>query len=181
MFSIFTKKKITEEKLANFMANSTLKLVESGFDDVIEIIENDPEFEVKPSLDSNNIDAFLLIIIAGNLKMIEGKFDTARTARLLDKIYRKLGHHLNAEPSILRETIAKYQSWMGRINHPSKNVHYAMSKAIFFRYELNQYQTEYFKNMNTPNPISLKRLDDIVGQFIFDWSEFQENFRLTEG
>jgi hypothetical protein len=60
-------------------------------------------------------------------------------------------------------------------------VHYAMSKAIFFRYELNQYQTEYFKNMNTPNPISLKRLDDIVGQFIFDWSEFQENYRLTEG
>ena len=42
MFSIFTKKKITAEKLANFMANSTLKLVESGFDDVIEIIENPP-------------------------------------------------------------------------------------------------------------------------------------------
>jgi len=60
-------------------------------------------------------------------------------------------------------------------------VHYAMSKGVFFKYGLNDYQTEYFKNMNTPNPIFLKRLDEIIGQFIFNWPDIQENYRITEG
>ncbi|GAB5539080.1 MAG: hypothetical protein Salg2KO_11830 [Salibacteraceae bacterium] len=180
MFTIFKKKKLTEDKLANFFVNSTLKLVETGFDDVVEIIKNDPEFETPPVLDRNQIDPFLLIVIAGNIKLLEGRFDTARNARLTEKIYRKLASQLSVEPSILKETIAKYQSWMGRINHPSKNVHYAMSKGVFFKYNLNQYQGEYFRNMNTPNPISLKRLDDVVGQFIFNWDELQENYRVAE-
>ena len=81
---------------------------------------------------------------------------------------------------VLKETIAKYQSWMGRINHPSKNTLYAMSKGVFFKYELNQFQKDYFRNMNTPNPIFLKRLDEVIQQFVFDWAQVKEEFRVTE-
>ena len=55
-----------------------------------------------------------------------------------------------------------------------------MSKGVFFKYGLNDYQSDYFKNMNTPNPIFLKRLDEIVGQFIFDWAEMQDTYRIVE-
>jgi len=51
---------------------------------------------------------------------------------------------------------------------------------VFFKYDLNQYQTDYFRNMNTPNPIFLKRLDEIINQFVFDWQELKEKYRVVE-
>lgn len=181
MFAIFKKKKITEDQLANFFVNSTIKLVEEGFGDVAEIINNDPEFVQKPSVLKEDFDRFLLVVIAGNLKLMEQHFESVKDVRLTEKIFRKLGVALGVEPSILKETIAKYQSWMGRINHPSKNTLYAMSKGVFFKYDLNQYQKDYFKNMNTPNPIFLKRLDEVIQQFVFDWTQLKEDYRIVEG
>lgn len=180
MFTIFKKKRLTEDQLANFFVNSILQLTENGFEDVCEIINSDPEFAVSPNLDKEASDQFLLVILAGNIQLLAKHFDNTRDVRLAEKIYRKLAGVFSAEPAVIKETIAKYQSWMGRINHPSKNVHYAMSKAIFYKYDLNQFQTDYFRNMNTPNPIFLKRLDEIVGQFIFDWVDLKENYRITE-
>jgi hypothetical protein len=180
MFTIFKKKKLSEDQLANFFVNSTLKLVETGFEDVAEIINNDPEFLSRPCIESDDSDQFLLIVIAGNLKIQSSQFDNLKGARLAEKIYRKLGSTLQVEPAVLKETIAKYQSWMGRINHPSKNMHYAMSKGVFFKYELNKFQSDYFRNMNTPNPIFLKRLDEVIGQFIFNWTEIQDTYRIVE-
>lgn len=181
MFSIFTKKKLTEDQLANFFVNSTIQLVETGFEDVVEIINNDPEFVKSPSISNDAYDQFLLIVIAGNLQILSKKFDSVRGARLTDKVFRKMATVLQSEPALIKESIAKYQSWMGRINHPSKNPHYAMSKGVFYKYGLNEFQADYFRNMNTPNPIFLKRLDEIVGQFIFDWEGVTEDFRLVEG
>ena len=59
-------------------------------------------------------------------------------------------------------------------------MHYAMSKGVFFKYELNKFQSDYFRNMNTPNPIFLKRLDEVIGQFIFNWTEIQDTYRIVE-
>lgn len=179
MFTIFKKKKLSEDQLAKFFVNSTIQLMESGFEDVVEIINNDPKFALSPSISKEDGDQFLLIVIAGNIKLLSDYFESVKGARIAERIYRKLGSTLMTEPAVLKETIAKYQSWMGRINHPSKNVQYAMSKGVFFKYGLNDYQSDYFKNMNTPNPIFLKRLDEIVGQFIFDWSNIQETYRIV--
>lgn len=180
MFALFKKKKLTEDQLANFFVNSIIQLVDNGFEDVVEIINNDPEFAKSPNLQKEDTDRFLLIIIAGNMKILSGRFETLKDARLAEKIFRKFSSILRVEPGVLKETISKYQSWMSRINHPSKNTHYAMSKGIFYKYGLNQFQTDYFRNMNTPNPIFLKRLDEVVSQFIFNWNDIQENYRIVE-
>ena len=37
---------------------------------------------------------------------------------------------------------------------------YGMSKAVFHKYGLNEYQDEYFRRMQAPNPLFLKRMDD---------------------
>ncbi|MEX2595433.1 MAG: hypothetical protein WEC59_00780 [Salibacteraceae bacterium] len=180
MFTIFKKKKITEDQLANFFVNTTLQLVEEGFKDVAEIINNDAEFLIQPQVSEEDFDRFLLVVIAGNMKLMNAHFESVKDVRIAEKIYRKLAKALGVEPMVLKETINKYQSWMSRINHPSKNTLYAMSKGVFFKYELNQFQKDYFRNMNTPNPIFLKRLDEIVSQFIFDWSEIKDNYRVSE-
>ncbi|NQV52308.1 MAG: hypothetical protein HQ500_03955 [Flavobacteriales bacterium] len=180
MFTILRKKKLTEDQLANFFANSILRLVEEGFADVAEIVNNDPEFLSRPNLEKSDSDKFLLVIIAGNMKLLGNHFESVKDVRITEKIYRKLAVALSVDPMVLKETIAKYQSWMNRINHPSKNTRYAMSKGVFFKYDLNQFQTDYFRNMNTPNPIFLKRLDEIISQFIFDWDEVRVKYRVVE-
>jgi len=179
MFTIFKKKKLTEDQLANFFVNSILSLVEEGFQDVVEIINNDPEFIKTPNISKEDYDRFLLVVIAGNIKLMSEHFDSVKDVRITEKIYRKLGTALSVEPMTLKETIAKYQSWMSRINHPSKNTCYAMSKGVFFKYDLNQFQSDYFRNMNTPNPIFLKRLDEVINQFLFNWSDIKENYRIS--
>ncbi|HAQ71310.1 hypothetical protein N9545_04010 [Salibacteraceae bacterium] len=179
MFTIFKKKKLTEDQLANFFVNSIVNLVEQGFQDVVEIINNDPEFVTTPNISKEDYDKFLLVVVAGNIKLMSEHFDSVKDVRITEKIYRKLGSALSVEPMTLKETIAKYQSWMSRINHPSKNTRYAMSKGVFFKYELNQFQSDYFRNMNTPNPIFLKRLDEVISQFLFNWNDIKENYRIS--
>jgi len=179
MFTIFKKKKLTEDQLANFFVNSIVNLVEQGFQDVVEIINNDPEFVTTPNISKEDYDKFLLVVVAGNIKLMSDHFDSVKDVRITEKIYRKLGSALSVEPMTLKETIAKYQSWMSRINHPSKNTRYAMSKGVFFKYELNQFQSDYFRNMNTPNPIFLKRLDEVISQFLFNWNDIKENYRIS--
>jgi len=77
---------------------------------------------------------------------------------------------------ILRE----YQSYLNRVNHPSNNNLYAMSKAVFFKYDLGKYQEDYFKNMNAPNPLFLKRLDEAMKLFLFNWANTNENYQIIE-
>ena len=38
-----------------------------------------------------------------------------------------------------------------------------------------QFQEEYFKNVNCPNPIFLKRLDNAVVHFMWNWEEVADS------
>lgn len=180
MLSFLTKRKLSEEKLAECFTAGILQLVDSGFPDVAELINEDPEFENAPNISSKAADKFLLIVIAGNLAFVPKLFNSYQDVRILEGIYNKLSLALNIEKEKLKQLVASYQSYMNRINMPSKNIHYAMSKAVFFKYELNQYQVSYFQKMNSPNPLFLKRLDDIVEHFIWNWEEIKSKYKLVE-
>lgn len=180
MLTLFRKKKLSEDKTANIFVNSIFDMVDNGFPDVAALINEDPEFILPPNLAVEDSGRFLLIVIAGNLKFIPKYFDNYQDVRLIDRSTRKFAQALGVDAGSLKETIANYQSFFSRINHPSKNTHYAMSKAIFFKYELNQFQSDYFKNMKTPNPIFLKRLDEITGHFIYDWPTLVDKYRIAD-
>jgi hypothetical protein len=49
---------------------------------------------------------------------------------------------------------------------------------VFYKYELNQYQDEYFMRENAPNPIFKKNLDDVMRNFVWDWSAFTEKYKV---
>lgn len=180
MLSFLTKKKLTEDKLAQFFVNSTLTTIEEGFPEVCALIQDDPEFKTPPTIAPNDGDKFLMIILAGNLEMLPKNFTDYQDIRLMDKIYRKLSISFDMELEALKKAINSYQQYMKRVNHPSKNTHYAMSKAIFYKYGLNEFQQDYFRKMKTPNPIFLKRLDEIVAMFIWDWDGFKEKYKIVE-
>ena len=95
-------------------------------------------------------------------------------------VYEKLSKVFEMPVARLKYIIEDHHAFFAKVNYPSKNTHYAMSKAVFFKYNLNEHQKEYFKNMNTPNPIFLKHLDEVVFQFIIDWELFSEKYKITE-
>jgi hypothetical protein len=76
--------------------------------------------------------------------------------------------------------VREYQKFMQRINHPSKNMVYAMSKAVFQKYELNDFQDEYFKRLQSPNPLFLKRMDQVMINFLWDWDSFFKKYKIDE-
>ena len=180
MFDILFKKKITEDKLADYFVNSLIHLVDSSFEDVSAIINNDPSFVQHPQIAVNNSDEFLMIVIAGNLLYIPNYFNDYQDIRITDQIIRKFAQALGLAHPEMKELVHQYQSYFKKINHPSKNTHYAMSKAVFFKYNLNCFQEEYFKHMQTPNPMFLKRLDDLMANFIWQWDDILNKFKVIE-
>ena len=177
---IFGKKKLKEDKLANIFVNATLKGVEDGFSDIAGLINESPEFIESPELDNNNDSKFLLIVIAANLKEIPRHLNAHQDNRLINLILTKLSAVFDVEFDKLEGILRDYQSYLGRVNHPSNNNFYAMSKAIFFKYELGKYQEDYFRKMNAPNPLFLKRLDEAMAVFMFDWKGTSQDFQLVE-
>lgn len=180
MLDILFKKKVTEEQLATHFVNGIIQLVDQGFPEAVEIINSDTSLITSPKIDSNHSDEFLIIVMAGNLKLVTEHFNDYRDVRLTNLILKKLALTFEMSAGDLQLLIGNYQSYLSRVNHPSKNTLYAMSRAVFYKYNLNQHQAEYFRNMKTPNPILLKNLDQIMENFIWHWGGLKEKYRITK-
>lgn len=179
MLTIFGKKKLAEEKLTNVFVNSILDVVETGFEDVAGLINEAPEFPTSPQIKPTDSGHFALIVIAANLKMIPYHFDMVQSKQLIEQVTEKFAVAFNMPKNNFAKMVSDTKSFMSRVNHPSKNVLYSMSKAMFFKYELTEYQDEYFRNMKAPNPLFLKRLDDVMQNFLWDWDTFLEKHKIT--
>jgi hypothetical protein len=179
MLTLLGRKRITEDKAANVFVNSIIDVVEKGFADVAGIVNTDPAFVKHPGLREDDSDKFLLIVVAGNLKYIHEFFDAEQGARMKEIILEKMSKAFGVTESELRNTISEYHECMARVNHPSKNTLYAMSKAFFHKYDLAKYQEDYFKSLNAPNPLLLKRLDEIMTNFIWDWPGFLDKYKVA--
>ncbi len=177
---IFGKKKLKEDKLANIFVNATLDAVEKGFHDIIGLVKDSPEFISEPKIDENEDSKFMLIVLAANLKEIPKHLPAHQDNRMINLIITKLSGVFDVDFDKLEGILRDYQSYLGRVNHPSNNNLYAMSKALFFKYDLGQYQEEYFRNMNAPNPLLLKRLDEAMSLFLFNWGDTKEEFQIVE-
>ncbi len=178
MFGSLIKKKLTDNQVANIFINALFDSVDNGFSVIAQWINEDPAFTVSPKLDLTNNNEFALIVIVGNISLLESTFDSGQVERVEKLIYQKLGKIYEMSEVDIRNIIKEYRSFINRINMPSKNMIYGMSKAVFFKYNLNEYQAEYFKRMQVPNPLFLKRLDEIMGNYLWNWDAFFKKYRL---
>ncbi len=176
--TLFGKKRVTEDKLANIFVNSLIDIVEQGFADVAGLINEDPEFVLPPQLKKDDSDKLMMIVLVGNLKQLSYHFENDQGKRMEQLIIEKFSKVYDIDVIDFSKLIADYKTFMARVNHPSKNTLYAMSKAVFYKYDLNSFQEKYFKDMNTPNPIFLKRLDDIMNFFLWDWENFLDKYKV---
>ena len=177
--TLFRKKKYTEDTLANVFVNNLITSVDASFEDVADLLKSDPEFETKPNFSSTDSDRFLMVVIVGNLNFLSRYFSTAEEQLLRKCIVRKLAKVFGTTYDEFKGHIENYEDFMWRINHPSNNVLYGMSKTVFYKYNLAQFQDEYFREMKAPNPILLKRLDDIMRNYVWDWDAYLAKIKLV--
>lgn len=180
MLALFGKKKLTEDQIANIFVNTTLDAVEQGWPYIHEFVIDSPEFVTTPNIDENDFGKFLMIVVSANFSYIPQYFESGPDREIIRRSVEKFATIFDVSNEHFAKKLKDYKSFLGRVNMPSKNMKYAMSKAIFFKYELNQYQEVYFKNLNTPNPIFLKNLDELMRHYIWDWQSFQEKFKVKE-
>jgi len=178
MFGSLIKKKLTDNQVANIFINALFDSVDNGFSVIAQWINEDPAFTVSPKLDLTNNNEFALIVIVGNISLLESTFDSGQVERVEKLIYQKLGKIYEMSEVDIRNIIKEYRSFINRINMPSKNMIYGMSKAVFFKYNLNEYQAEYFKRMQVPNPLFLKRLDEIMVNYLWNWDAFFKKYKI---
>lgn len=174
------KKKVAEEKVAELFVNIAFNAVDTSFAEVVELLNNDVNLLNQGRIDPENQDDFLLIVIAGNFKLLDEYFYEGQEDRIKELTIEKLAAVYGVDTVTMRSAINNMLNYFGKINYPSKNTHYAMSRAVFFKYDLNDFQKDYFRNLNTPDPILLKNIDEIMEQFIIKWDTFTEKFRITD-
>ncbi len=178
MFSTLIKKKITDNQVANIFINAIYDSVDNGFKEVALLINEDIAFTSSPAINPDNNGEFALIVIVGNLSYLESIFDAQQAERVETIIFEKLSKFYEMDETSFVKMIKDYQNFILRVNHPSKNFIYGMSKAVFHKYKLNDFQDEYFRRMQAPNPLFLKRMDEVMGNFIWNWDAFFKKYRL---
>jgi hypothetical protein len=178
MFSNFLKKKLNEDQISSIFINGIFDVIDRGFTTVCDCINEDPCFVESPGIEAKAVDEFALIVITANIVEMERLFDGHSGTRTIQLIYEKLATAYKMESLEMRQLIQEYKQFMKRVNLPSKTTLYAMSKAIFHKYELNQFQDDYFKRMNAPNPVFLKRLDELLQNFLWNWESFFKKYRF---
>ena len=178
MFSTLIKRRLTDNQVANIFINAIFDSVDKGFEEVALLINEDTAFSSSPNININNNREFGLIVIVGNLSYLESNFEAEQTERVEKIIFEKLSKLYAIDVSSFKKLIKEYQSFIARVNHPSKNWVYGMSKAIFYKYKLNEFQDEYYKRVQAPNPLFLKRMNEIMVNFIWNWDAFSKKFKL---
>ncbi len=178
MLSSLIKKRLSDNQVANIFVNALFDVVEKGFDEVASIINEDAAFVVSPNIQASQDGEFAMIVLVGNLSFIESTFEAEQAHNVEKLVFEKLAKIYGMELDSFIDLIREYQSFMSRKNHPSKNMIYAMSKSIFYKYNLNDFQDDYFRRMQAPNPLFLKRMDDVVQSFLWDWDVFFKKYKM---
>lgn len=178
MFSTLIKRKLTDNQVANIFINALYDSIDNGFSEVAQLINEDLAFTTSPNIDKYNNGEFGLIVIVGNLSYLESTFDADQAERVETIIFEKLSKFYDLDANVFKKIVKEYQNFILRINHPSKNWIYGMSKAVFHKYKLNEFQDEYFRRMQAPNPLFLKRMDEVMGNFVWNWDAFFKKYRL---
>ncbi|MEM7161223.1 MAG: hypothetical protein AAF487_02170 [Bacteroidota bacterium] len=171
---------MTETAVGELLVNSLFNAVSKSFEDVVGLLNDEASFEEKSEIDPEEGYPFLLITLTGNICFIPKYFDSGQDKRIIEYIISYASDVLQIEKKQLAQDISECKKQMSRINYPSKNTVYAMSKAVFYRYDLNEYQEKYFQTLRVPNPKFLQHMDEVNKLFIFNWKALFEKYKVVE-
>lgn len=180
MFStLLGKKKLTEEKLCNVLVNHTFEAMEGIYPELVDYVSECPYFDRRPDFEHRGDDHFLLSLITCNVSRLSKVVPAGQDKRMAQMLIDKFANGLGMEGHELAKEIKKTKSLMKRLNLPSKNIVYALPRAVFHYYDLNEFQEPYFRGMNVPNPLFLKEMNQLVEPLIWDFQYLDSEFKIV--
>ena len=178
LLSWLSKRKLTDEQVANIFVNTSFETVELGWPEVASLLNMMPEFEKAPELDSEDYGKFLMIVVAANLSHVPKHFANGVDRAIINRCISKFSRALGVPKDKFAKKVKEFRNFMQEINRPSKNTTTAMTRAVIYKYDLIDCQDAYFRDMNVPNPIIQKALRDLMVSFIWDWDEISDNYTV---
>ena len=94
LLSWLSKKKLTDEQVANIFVNTSFETVERGWPQVAEFLNAAPEFEQSPQLNPEDYGKFLMVVVSANLGMIPKHFDPGVDRAIIQRCCAKFGFAL---------------------------------------------------------------------------------------
>jgi hypothetical protein len=175
---LFGKKKVKVEELAPRYVSTIYEVVEAGFSEIAGYINEEKEFEKSPKLSDKENEWFLYIVYAGNLINVESYFDKKQADEINVVLSREVIKAMGKDPDIAIEILNDYEAFLRTLLGEPKNIVKAMSLAIFHKYDLNRYQKEHFQKLNSPSPIVMKELTELVEFFLWNWTDYLNKYKV---
>lgn len=141
MFSTLTKRKLTDNQVANVFINAIFDSVDNGFSEVSSMINEDSAFVKSPAIDASNNGEFGMIVLVGNLSFLESTFEADQAERVENIIFDKVSKMYEMDMNSFRSLVREYQSFIMRVNHPSKTGFTECLKRCFINTTLTNAKT----------------------------------------
>jgi hypothetical protein len=178
MLSSLLKRKLSNEQVANIFVNGIMDAVNNGFREVVGLINDDTVFTKSPQIHPEQDGEFTMIILIGNLVLLENTLEPHIATQVEKLVLSKMATLYGMSEQEFLLLVKEYREFINRVKHPSKRLLFGLAKAVFYKYNLTSFQDEYFTRMQTPNPLFLKRLEQIIDNFLWDWDVVMKKYKI---
>lgn len=173
------KKKVKAEVAASIYVNLLNNVIEDGFVEIKDFINNNNNLEDSPNLTNEDMDWFSNIIFLGNIKKLDTFYEEKESAILrgliLNEMYKELPEN---EQHLAIERFLDYENYFNELLIENEYSINAMAYGIFEKYNINEYQGDLFKRKNKPNPIFFNELKNLLKHFMWNWEDYLEKNKL---
>ncbi len=180
LFGFSKKEKITINKLATIYSNTLFEVIDNGFPEIIEFVNDNRKFEDSPNLQRKDVSWFLMIIFVANNYRLSDFLDETVVVQLHHASLNEIISFLDEEEDVIRDMFLDYEQFFKEQFAIEENIEKSMAKSIFIKYNLNQYQGKLLKNQNEANPVFLQELTDLLSHFIWNWDDYLLKYKIVD-
>lgn len=178
LFGFNKRRKIKIDDLAVVYTNTLFEVIDNGFPEIIEFVNDNRKFEESPNLQRTDVVWFIMIIFAANNYRLSEYFDDSTVDKIHLSTLNELIKYIDLEEELVREMFLDYENFFKEQLNEDTSIEKAMAKSIFVKYNLNDFQGDLLKNQNEPNPVFLQELTDLLGLFTWNWSDYLLKFKV---
>ncbi len=174
------KKKVKAELAANIYVNLLNNVIEVGFVEIKDFINNNNNLEDNPNLTNLDIDWFRNIVFLGNIRNLNAFFEENDSAKLrgciLNEMYKDL---IESDQHLAIERFLDYENYFNELLIEKESSISAMAYGIFEKYNINEFQGDLFRRKNKPNPIFYNELKNLLTHFIWNWEDYLSKNKIS--
>lgn len=180
LFSFIGKKKLKEQHVAKVFVNTINELAIESFPTLAEFLNDVPELESSPAIKDDQIEWFLYIVFCSNLYNLKSHFEADQLNRMRILVIDEFIESLEGrDHDQTLEHINNYEDYIGGLNRSTGELSKSMATALFNKYGLNTCQVDHFQKINTANPIIIKSIEEATKNFLWNWPDFLEKYKMV--